>query len=233
VSGTLKIGILWCTFFQRRGFWRRPLQLRDAYRPPSLFASKMRDAGHSVEFLVCDDILQLADLDGTTRTLQDSVDVLYVMTHGTFSGTGYDVYLHAANWLPGTTGIGNANLTVAIFDTCELIDSASIAQWQTTWGNAGLGVNLRLLLGFDGSAVIDRGSAARGKAFADNLLGGSTFADAWIKAVHSTTTSQYRRAVAIGVGDTPADAQSVLTTAGIASMPAKRGTGVPSFQAKY
>jgi len=56
----------------------------------------MRDAGHDVEFLMCDDILQSSDLDGATRKLQDSVELLYVMTHGDFAGTGYDVYLHAA-----------------------------------------------------------------------------------------------------------------------------------------
>ncbi|KAB2856046.1 MAG: hypothetical protein F9K43_27475 [Bauldia sp.] len=231
---SLKIGLLWCTFFQARSLLNRPLQLRDAYRPPSLFASRMRDAAHEVEYLVCDDLLATSDLDGISRTLQDDVDLLYIMTHGVFAASGYDVYLHAANWQPAATGIGHARLTVAVFDTCKLIDTASVANWRAVWAAAGLGAHLRLLLGFDGSAVIDRASAERGKAFAENLIKGSTFADAWLTAVKATCShSQYRKAVAIGIGDSSADALAALNTASLASMPSARGAGAPVFEERY
>jgi len=234
VSRGLKIGVLWCTFFKRRSNWRQPLQLLDAYRPPSLFASQMRDAGHDVEFLMCDDILQSSDLDGATRKLQDSVELLYVMTHGDFAGTGYDVYLHADNWRPGATGIGHTNLAVAIFDTCKLIDTQKGSNWQAIWARAKIGAQLRLMLGFDGPVVIDRASALRGKAFAENLINGSTFAESWLEAVRQTcSNSKHRKAVAIGIGDTRTDAEAVLDTADLASIPAARGAGSPFFMHRY
>jgi hypothetical protein len=232
MSNKLNIGLFWCTFFQR-SFLSRPRQLYDAYRPPSLFVSKMRDAGHEVQFLVCDDLLQIGDLDGTSRMLQDKVQLLYVMTHGEFKNTGYEVYLHMANWVPGTTGIGQNNLAVIVFDTCNLIDTSSIPNWQGVWRTAALGPNVRLLLGFDGPVIIDRSSALRGKAFADNLLNGNTFVDAWISAVYSTVRSNHRKPVAIGIGDDAAGAQAVLNSASISSMPSRRGTGTPSFEKRY
>lgn len=61
----LQIGVLWCCFFHRQGSEKRWWRLRHAYRPPSLFASKMRDDGHTVDVLVCDEELNLSDLDGT------------------------------------------------------------------------------------------------------------------------------------------------------------------------
>jgi hypothetical protein len=194
----------------------------------------MRDAGHEVEFLVCDEMLDLADLNGTKRSLQDKAQILYLMTHGHFIGSGYDVYLHSTNWSPGVTGIGHSKLAVAIFDTCELIDTQSPVNWQSVWSRASLGVQLRLLLGFDGPAVIDQASALRADAFAENLVNGSTFADSWITAVAKTCGhSQYRKAVAIGIGDTMADAQAVLNSASLASMPSARQGGSVCFKERY
>jgi hypothetical protein len=193
----------------------------------------MRDAGHEIQFLICDDLLQLADLDGTSRRLQNDVQLLYVMTHGEFKNTGYEVCLHSADWVPGTTGIGQNNLAVAVFDTCGLIDKSSIPNWQAVWRTANVGPTVRLLLGFDGPVLIDRASGLRGKAFAENLLSGNTFADAWIGAVHSTVPSSSGKAVAIGIGDHAAGAQNILDTASISFMPSPRGTGVPSFKERY
>lgn len=234
MSNALSIGVLWCTYFQSRGFLKTPLYLRDAYRPPSLFASKMRDAGHNVEFLVCDEMLGLADFNGTKQPLQDRAQILYLMTHGHFMGTGYDVYLHSTNWSPGVTGIGQSKLAVAIFDTCELIDSKRLVHWQSIWSGARLGLQLRVLLGFDGPAVIDQTSALRASAFAENLVNGSTFADSWIAAVAKTCGhSQYRNAVAIGIGDTLTDAQAALDSASLASMPSARQGGSVCFKERY
>jgi hypothetical protein len=234
LSNALSIGVLWCTHFQSRGFLKTPLRLRSAYRPPSLFASKMRDAGHNVEFLVCDEMLGVADFNGATRSLQDRAQILYLMTHGHFIGSGYDVYLHSTNWSPGATGIGRAKLAVAIFDTCELIDSKSLVSWQSIWSRASFGVQLRLMLGFDGPAVIDEASALRASAFAENLVNGSTFADSWITAVAKTCGhSQFRKAVAIGIGDTMPGAQAVLNSASLASMPGARGGGSVYFEERY
>jgi hypothetical protein len=61
----------------------------------------------------------------------------------------------------------------------------------------------------------------RGRAFAENLLKGQTFVDAWFAAV-SATTPLYNKAIAIGIGETPGDASSVLRTASLAAMPGPR-----------
>jgi|ERR1700723_593346 len=230
---SLEIGILWCGNFNRSGLVNkiniRPL--RFAYRAPSLFLSRMRAAGNDIRFLYCDEDLRLADLDGSARTLQNEVDILYITTHGSFAPAGYEAFLDTQNWSPGVTGIGSSKLSVALFDTCELIDGTQ--NWQTIWSSAKLGRNLRVLLGFDGLAAIDRGSAGRGAAFADNLVNGQTFADAWINAVRSTSSSQFSKAVAIGIGDTQADAKSVLTTSTLNSPPGPRTGSQAFFEAKY
>jgi Family of unknown function (DUF6345) len=217
------IGVLWCTFFER---WSPPT-LQDAYRSPSLFASKMRDDGHPVQFLMCDEKLQVSDLDGKTRTLQDTVNLCYIMTHGEFKSGGYEVLLNEVNWTPGGTGLAqseHSKLVVAVFDTCNLINTKKIKNWQSVWSKAKVGPSLRLLLGFNGPAVVGRGAAERGVAFAKNLLDGMTFVNAWIRAVHDNNPkhSQYINAVAIGIGDSPADAQSVLDSATLNKVPAAR-----------
>jgi hypothetical protein len=83
------------------------------------------------------------------------------------------------------------------------------------------------MLGFDNLAAADRGTALRGKAFAENLLKGQTFVDAWFAAV-SATTPVYNKAVAIGIGETPGDAMRVLQTASLAAMPGPR-TGLQVY----
>ncbi len=223
------LGVAWCTYFDRSGNEGRSLRMRNAYRAPSLFTSKMRANKHIVEFLVCDEELGLSDLDGTSRTLQDDVEILYIMTHGVYGANGYEALLNdlkKGNWLPSVTGIGQSKLVVAVFDTCNLIDPT--AAWQSAWAT-NLGTSLRLLLGFEGLAAIDRGEALRGGAFAEALINGKTFADAWIQAVHSTTGSQYSKAVAIGIGDSPSDALNILNTACLSGMPAARAGGAPFF----
>jgi hypothetical protein len=191
----------------------------------------MGQAGHAVRCLACDEELRLSDVDGTQRTLQDNVDILYVTSHGRFMPGGYQALFHGADWMPLNTGIGKARLVVAVFDTCFLIDGSR--NWQALWSSANLGPSLRLLLGFDGLAAMDRPAALRGMAFAENILNGKTFADAWIQAVHSTTTSQYSKAVAIGIGDSLADAQSVLNTAGSGFLPPPRKGIQPFFMEKF
>jgi hypothetical protein len=214
----MRIGLLWCSFFHRNGSEPWFSRLHEAYRPPNLFASKMRAAGHEVEFLNCDEELTLADV---TPAAVDNVDMLYVMSHGTFGASGYSVMLEAADWFPTIAGLGDKRLSVVVFDTCEMIKGGQ--NWQQPWAGK-IGKSVKLLLGFDGLAAIDRASSLRGKAFADNLLNGDTFAAAWTSAVRATTISQFSKAVAIGVGDTAADAQAVINGATLNAMPTPRQT---------
>ena len=114
--------------------------MRHAYRPPSLFATKMTAAAYKVECLACDDELLRSDLDGTNRAVQDSVELLYVMSHGEFGQNGFEVLLNRGNWRPGDKpGFGHKNLVVAVFDTCHLIDTNTISNWRAVWGNANIG----------------------------------------------------------------------------------------------
>jgi hypothetical protein len=215
----MNIGAFWCVFFNRVGLLNkfRYKSLKHAYRAPSLFLSKMRDSGHDLHSLSCDEELELTDF--STQRIHESADLFYLATHGVFAAGGYSACLNLTDWAPSSTGLGNKNTVVAIFDSCYLIDSAQ--NWRQIWSTATFGTTLRLMLGFDGLAGFDRGDALRGKAFADNLVKGQTFVDAWFAAV-SATTPRYNQAIAIGIGDTQADAVQVLNNASLSSMPGPR-----------
>jgi len=223
----LELGIAWCSFFKRRGLLApiRYPALKQAYRAPSLFTGVMREAGATVRHIACDDALDVATYDGTTARHDDEVDLLYVMTHGESTATSYRSLWNTIDWAPGNTGLGGQRLVVTVFDTCNLIDTSSHPQWTRVWQSPALGASLRILLGFDGVATVDRGSTIRGRAFAELVCQGVPFADAWIRAVHNTSAYQSQRmdqAVAIGLGDSVADATNVLATASIHQMPGSR-----------
>lgn len=229
------IGILWCGRFER-DFLDKILtpDLQYAYRAPSLFHSVLiqtgavRSGAVKIEHFCFDEALQLRKLSGPSAQLLD-VDILYVTTHGIFRRNGYEAMLTSSlptsrSWAPNVTGIGYSGPKVAIFDTCWLIDPSQ--PWRLLWQN-NLGPKLRIMLGFTGPAAIDRGSATRGGAFALNLANGRTFADAWLDSVTHTTTSQYKKAIAIGIGDAKEDARSTLEKASLTNLPDPR-TGSPA-----
>lgn len=222
----LEVGAAWCGFYKRPGllsglkYWALP----HANRGPSLFLHTMRDAGHDIGLLSCDESLELTDFSSAqarygSKKIHESAEIFYLMTHGLFDGKGYRACLYDQDWWPSVTGLGGGNTVITVFDTCYLIDSS--LNWRAIWTGANPGPTLRLMLGFDNLAAADRGTALRGKAFAENLLKGQTFVDAWFAAV-SATTSVYNKAVAIGIGETPADARRVLQTASLAAMPGPR-----------
>jgi uncharacterized protein DUF6345 len=229
----LEIGVTWCSIFKRPGVFA-PISFRAlkyAYRAPSLFASKMTTAGYPVRSFACDEELRLAVFDGSVRTIHDEVDFLYFASHGRFEPTGCEAFLHLTDWLPLTTGVGKSKLKIIVFDTCEMIIGSR--DRTAEWSKVNMGPNVRMILGFDGSAASDQQRALRGLAFAEALLQGRTIAYSWIKAVRSTSTSQYSRAVAIGLGDDDADAQSVLRSATLAAIPGVRTGNSLSFAYTY
>jgi hypothetical protein len=232
-SKMVNVGAAWCGFYNRPGLLSR-LKYRalpHANRGPSLFLHTMRDAGHEVKLLSCDESLELADFSTAQpryglQKIHESASIFYLMTHGLFDGKGYRACLCDKDWWPSITGLGGGNTVVAVFDTCFLIDST--LNWQAIWAAANPSPKLRMMLGFDNLAGADRGTALRGKAFAENLLKGQTFVDAWFAAV-SATTPVYNKAVAIAIGDTPADAMSVLQTASLKAMPGPRTSSHASW----
>lgn len=230
------IGILWCTYFDRGGSEVRNLRIEEANRPASLFAHLMRKGNHTIQVLCCDEQLKVTDLNGGTARIHDDVEILYVTTHGVFGTSGHEIVLNVGTWL--VNRLGHKNLSVAVFDTCSLIDGAMA--WQNAWSGANLGTKMRLLLGFDGKAAIDRGLALRGQAFAENLTSkGDTFSDAWIKAVNSTSAVQpfwsrvSMKPVAIGIGDDAASAKQAVDTMSLANILGARPGKAIEFVAKY
>jgi hypothetical protein len=223
----MQIAAAWCVFFKRNVVLSalRYRALRHAYRAPSTFVSKMREAQHEVRTLFCDEDLTLNEFQSVR--IHETADIFYLTTHGIFSAGGYRACLHATDWAPQATGIGGQQTVVAVFDTCFLIDST--ANWSGIWAKATFGPALRLMLGFDNLAGLDRGNALRGRAFAENLLNGHTFVDAWFQAVKNTTPV-YNKAIAIALGDNQADAVNILNTASLAAMPGPRSPGHPWFE---
>jgi hypothetical protein len=192
----------------------------------------MRAAGYTGAVIGCDESLEASRLDGAVARDDDAAQVLYLASHGRFSrGNGYEAILHSTLWSPGSSGLGIRNLVVAVFDTCHLIDPS--VNWELTWQQAPLAANVRVLLGFDGLAPCDRGSAQRGEAFARELSAGKTFADAWLIAVKSSLVPGTGTGVAIGIGDSLSDARKVLATARATAMPSARSGSSSSFCLKY
>jgi hypothetical protein len=75
----------------------------------------MRDAGHTVEFLSCDEELTLTDF--STRRIHEQARIFYITTHGLFDSNGYRACLCQTDWVPALTGLGTADTVVAVFDT--------------------------------------------------------------------------------------------------------------------
>jgi hypothetical protein len=224
----------WCVAFNHSGFLNklRRRKLAYAYLPTGLFLTKMQAAGYSTAVVGCDHTFEVGNVDGSIGHVDDTGEIFYLSSHGRFvAGSGYDAILHSTLWAPGASGLGISRLVVAVIDTCSLIDGK--LNWKQEWQNATIAPSVRLLLGFDGSAPGDKGSSQRGAAFADELLSGKTFADAWLIAVKNSLVSGTGTPVAIGVGDTAASAQSVLSTAAISSMPPARSGSTISFHAQY
>lgn len=225
----MRIGTAWCVFF-KRGFVAnigiRPL--RHAYRGPAHFAGEMMVTGHDLAFTSCDEVWEVDDFNGVRATRHDDVDLLYVATHGVQKGTGYEALLQLNDWQPGATGLGGSRLSVVVFETCYLLDRGSYPAWQSPWSH--LGGSVRLLLGFEGKAAMDRHATLRGRAFAENLINGDTFADAWLNAVKATSGMLHKHAVAIGIGDSASDAKHVLATASLNNLPPARSGAIPYFE---
>jgi hypothetical protein len=157
--------------------------------------------------LTLDDRFQAADFDGRTGRRGEEVDLLYVSAHGELDSSIYRAVLQSSEWEPFVTGFGKSGPCVAIFDTCWLVDPADMS-WRTAIQN-GAGPALRVVLGYATPATVSKGPATRGRAFVDNLLRGDGLSSAWLKAVHQSGP-RGDRGVAVGLGDSEADANAAL-----------------------
>ncbi|MEA2523175.1 MAG: hypothetical protein QOF73_402 [Thermomicrobiales bacterium] len=221
----VRIGVGWCSSFdrplaQRLHGYRPYRRLRYAYRAPSLFLQGMLRAGADVEFVEFDGDFGTDDLVSRPGR---PIDVLYVASHGMSRPDGYRLALHETDWrlaLP----FGVDGPTVAVFDTCFLVNRDDRTWWQP-W-LAGLGPSLRLVLGFSSFATVGERQSERGAAFARDLTT-MPFVAAWCAAVGHTSYPETDEPVAIAFGDDAADASHVMETASVGSLPPPRTGAIP------
>lgn len=223
-SSTYTLGVAWSTYFANKAR-RRLWSLRFAYRAPSFFAAQMaqKNVRHPVGFLTFDDSLRADQLDGTQAKIQEDVEILYLTTHGSCSSRQYTAYLHGADWRPVQSGLGQRGPVVAGFDTCDLVDLSDPA-WASPWQTSNIGPALRLILGFCSKADISEKPSQRGDGFAKEILAGVPFAEAWLRAVHTTSVHHQScdYGIALALGDDPNDADHVLRNASLQAWPLPR-----------
>jgi hypothetical protein len=219
------IGVGWSSHFERPGlqsfFYRK---LRYAYRAPTFFLEAMLANNATVKFLRFDEALACADLDGTTGQLAESADVVYFASHGEYKAHGYSFILHGSDWRPCTKGLGTSS-SVAVFDTCDLVD-LSDPSWRNAWISS-VGSYLRLLLGFASPATVATNSTIRGKGFAEQIIAGEPLGPAWLDAVHETAYAGADVGVAIGFGDDQVDAEWALHKMTLNDLPRPRSSALP------
>lgn len=213
----MKITVGWSSYFERpdKHWWSPISDLPEAYRAPALFASEFVRVPHLDHVIVrCDEALDFA----TGGLPSAAADLLYLASHGKRYGPEYHVLMSREDWVPTS---GAVPFRVLTLDTCEL--ALRGVPWGQEWLDPRIGRELRLVLGFEGLASDDRGTALRGRAFAKELRRGLTFVEAWFTAVEQT--DQHRplhrrdRPIALAIGDSQADADDLLRTASLASMP--------------
>jgi hypothetical protein len=221
------IGVGWSSHFERPGlqslFYRK---LRYAYRAPSFFLETMLGDQAHVKFLRFDEALLRDDLDGTSAQLAESADLVYFASHGECHAQGYSLILHDSDWKPCAKGLGTGSLSVAVFDTCDLVNLHDPA-WREAW-IASAGIHLRLLLGFASPATVATDSTVRGKAFAAKIISGKALGAAWLQAVHDTAYAGADVAVAIGLGSDTSDARWALHEMKLADLPRPRTPEFPT-----
>ena len=227
----VSIGIGWSSHFERPGLLSfRYRKLRYAYRAPSFFLEAILANQAEVKFLRFDEELVHEDLDGTSGKIGESADLVYFASHGEYKAHGYSLALHDADWQPCAKGLGTGSLSVAVFDTCDLVD-LNDTSWRDAWISS-VGAHLRLLLGFASPATVAPDSTVRGKAFAEEIIAGNPIGHAWLDAVHENAYPGADVAVAIAFGVDTADAQWALREMTLGDLPCPRSSPSPIVTAE-
>lgn len=214
----IAIGVASCGYFDQpwTHIWRRAWRLPDAYRAPTQFAGALGAAGSDVRFHLCDEQLRGVAHVGADSYF-DTVDLLYIASHGVNHGQGYRAFLNNEQWEPGASGHSFSALRVLILDTCHLIDSTRDPTGG--WPLRNLTPSVRLLLGFDGLVTMDRQTSVRGFAFARAARAGIPLVEAWFRSVRETTDHPDDKPAAVAFGADAADASWVLDHASLFNLP--------------
>jgi len=201
------IAIGYCTKFKHKRFLDRFLPPLDcAHRGPVLCASRLIEDRGSLVATSTDEWLKVPPI----RALRGkSASIFYLSTHGRIAKNQYQAALYDSYWQPSSSDFSVDGPKVLVLDTCH--GANRTPPYQNFWSAALQGTSVRLLLACEGPIVMDRLSTKRGYAFADNLLQPQTsIADAWLRAVRSTSTTGMSRPIAIGLGNSAPAAKAML-----------------------
>lgn len=221
------IAVGWVTYFERSGIarWRHP-RLRYAYRAPAHFVERMVTRGARLASLSFDEHLDAEVLNARAP----DADLLYLVTHGGQGSAGYQTALTNGDWRLAGSHLGQKGPTVAVFDTCDLVDRSS-RTWRDFWSSGTVGRRLRLVLGFSSQATVSPLTSRRGDAFAQLILAGRPFAEAWLSAATGTIWPALDHPIVIALGDDEDDARKVARTASLHDLPEPRTTDRPHVYA--
>lgn len=212
--------VAWCSEFQPA--WRLGRLLR-ASRPPSLFQYHLGLAlAGTGEVLtgraILDEDLGLGGLSQAADAAIAQADLAYLSSHGRMDGTGrYHFRLRSGEWAP-TQAVSCP--AVLVLDTCDVV-APGVDPKQSGWLQRSRS-SPSIILGFVGPATDGYSASLRGRAFAEHLAAGRTFAEAWFAAIRDSQPRRRRdRAIAIAFGDSEAAARTVLDSASLMSRPGR------------
>lgn len=146
-------------------------------------------------------------------------DIVFLSSHGRMDGTTYRFRLRGGEWTP-TDSQQPAQPSVLVLDTCDVVRSG-VRPEGSAWLQAGRS-SPAIVLGFVGPATDGYSASMRGRAFAENLAAGHTYASAWFSAIQQTQTRRRRDcAVAMALGSSEAQARAFLEGASLANPPTR------------
>ena len=224
------VGVGWCTHWQHPGVSYG--RLRYGYRAAALFAGAcVRTIGWEVRWVDVDEGFSAVEYNGTNARRGDGLDVLYVASHGELHSNDFRLVCHSDLWEAAALGLDGQAPRVVVFDACNLVD-LNDPTWADPWV-ALARPRLRLVCGFASNAIVGKGAALRGGDFAESLVNDDAVAQAWLDAVvaHQPRLRRGQRAVAIGFGDSNADARDSLT-ATLPELVARPGMTGPVYAAE-
>jgi hypothetical protein len=214
----LRVTIGWCSEFHPR-ITVPPLV--HASRPPALFMHRLGlyvSAGQreSAVSVITDENLGLRTATRDAIATIAASDIVYLTSHGGIRRGEYRFRMRDGEW-PVVQDMGTPGPAVIVFDTCELVKRHGTFN-QAGWLAPGRRCPA-IVLGFVGPVSAGYVSTGRGRAFAELLALGQTFAHAWAGAVMGTRASRRDLPIAVAFGTTEAEAKRVLETASLANMP--------------
>jgi hypothetical protein len=217
----MDVTVGWCSEFEPG--WRVGHLLR-ASRPPALFqyhfGRYLAAAGVPLTGrAILDEDLGDGGLSRDAAAAIATSDIVFLASHGRMDGLTYRFRLRRGEWTPANSPPPNGP-SVLVLDTCN-VASLGAMPGESSWVQPGC-PSPAIVLGFVGPATDGYSESMRGRAFAEHLSAGCTYAAAWFRAVQDTQPRRRRDcAIAIAFGPTEAQARAHLQTVSLANRPAR------------